>query len=421
MRRLLSSLFALITLAANAAEFDVAASTNAVGLDLFRELSRAKPGENLVLSPYSIESALALAYAGADGDTRAEMARILHFPADDAPLQSGFASLRHALDDVARSSAQLAAQRTLRGGKVDPIQWAAANRLFGQQGYAFRDSFLKLMRDGFSAPFEPLDFRHATEAAREKINAWVEQQTRDKIRNLIPRGALDNDTRLVLVNALYLKAPWENPFTPTATRPRSFTLADATTVEVPTMHHTGPLGHAVEDGFTVVALDYLGGALQCLILLPDEGTSAETAAARLTAAHFARWAKLTATSRSTVALALPKFRIEGRTLPLDRALRQLGMKRAFDEPAGSADFGRIAPRKPNDYLAISQVFHQTFVALDEHGTEASAATAVLMSVFGSIARPTKPIEVRVDRPFLFAIQHRPSAALLFLGHIGDPR
>jgi serpin B len=184
---------------------------------------------------------------------------------------------------------------------------------------------------------------------------------------------------------------------------------------------TTPLAHAAEDGLTVVALDYLGGDLQCLILLPPDGQPIESLATRLTPDDLARWSKLGAGGRKSVALYLPKFRVEGTTLPLGRTLRQLGMKSAFDEPPGSANFDRIAPRKPNDYLAISEVFHQTFVALDEEGTEAAASTAVAMVALTAIAEPQRPVEVRIDRPFLFAIQHRASGTCLFLGRVTDPR
>jgi serpin B len=225
----------------------------------------------------------------------------------------------------------------------------------------------------------------------------------------------------VLVNALYLKAPWQKPFPKNATQPRPFHFAEGATRNLPTNQLTTPLGYAAEDGVTAVALDYLGGGLQCLILLPATGQPLDSFVSRLTPDDFSRWSKLADGGRKTVALYLPKFRLEGTTLPLGRALRQLGMKSAFDEPAGSANFDRIAPRQPNDYLAISEVFHQTFVALDEEGTEAAAATAVAMVALTAIAEPQRPIEVRVDRPFLFAIQHRATGACLFVGRVTDPR
>jgi len=421
-RALLLGVVAVLLPQAHAAGFEAATATNQVGLDLYRRLAAGRPDTNLVVSPYSIESALALAYAGADGATRAEMTKALHFPEDNAPLQSAFASLRTALDQVAQRSTGTAVAQRRRGGRVDTIEWHAANRLYGQSGYAFREVFLSLMRDGWAAPFEPLDFRTDAEAARGTINAWVEEQTRNKIRDLIPRGGLTPETRLVLVNALYLKAPWQSPFKKSLTTPQPFHVAGGAPRDTPTMQQTARLGYAAENGLTVVALCYLEDGLQFLILLPDEGRSVDAVAARLTANDFARWAKLGEYSgRQSVSLNLPKFRVEGATVPLGRALRALGVRSAFDEPPGSANFDRIAPRKPDDYLAISEVFHQTFIALDEDGTEAAAATATTMFTLAAHVSPPESIEVRVDRPFLFAIQHRPSGACLFLGRMIDPR
>ncbi len=401
---------------------DTAQGINAVGLNLYRELSRAASPANLIISPYSISSALALAYAGADGATREEMASVLRFPADDATLQSEFAGLRRALDRTAADSVALAASTAALGGRLDPIEWSAANRLFGQFNYPFRPAFLALMRDGFEAPLQPADFVGDAERERLAINAWVEEQTRQKIRNLIPFRELDETTRLVLVNALYLKAPWDVPFPATATAPRAFRPTPGTSHEVPTMQRVGTMGHAVEDGMTIVTLDYVGRGLQFIIALPDEGITAEAAAARLTPAHFARWAQLGDANRAHVSLSLPKFRVEAPTIPLGKHLEALGLRQAFDVPVGTANFDRMAPRRPDEYLYISKVFHQTFVALDELGTEAAAATAVVISVaVSSISFPPPPIEVKVDRPFLFAIQHRASGACLFLGRIGDPR
>ncbi|MEO5958592.1 MAG: serpin family protein [Opitutaceae bacterium] len=419
---LLAALAVMLPHSLSAVDFDAASATNHVGLELFRRLAADKPGTNLILSPYSIESALALAYAGADGETRTEMARVLRFPSDTAPLQTAFAAMRAQLDALATDSVTAAENTRRNGGRVDILEWHAANRLFGQRSYAFRDAFLTLMRNGFAAPFDTLDFRADPDRARGVINGWVEEQTRKKIRDLIPRGALGDDTRLVLVNALYLKAPWQKPFEKSATQPASFHNTRTEAHAVPTMQRTGPLGYASEPGVTIVSLDYIGRGLRFLVLLPDRNQTVDELAARLTPADFTRWAGLgEKTPPTSVRLFLPKFRVEGTTLPLGKTLRTLGMKSAFDEPRGSANFDRIAPRKPNDYLAISDVFHQTFIALDEEGTEAAAATAVAMMALTSIVEPAQPIEVRVDRPFLFAIQHRASGACLFLGRIASPR
>lgn len=396
---------------ASAAEFDVAAATNQSGLDLHRRLAADRAEGNLVISPYSIESALALVFAGAAGDTRAELERALRFPADETSVQSAFARLRTNLDQLTQEPAGSA------GESGRQIEWHAANRLFGQKGYAFLDPFLTRMRDGYAAPFEPLDFRGNPEQARLAINAWVEEQTRQKIRHLIPPGGVDARTRLALVNALYWKAQWETPFKTRLTHARPFHASASASHDVRMMRRTDFLRYAREDGFVVVALDYTAG-LQFLILLPDEGTSPAALEAKLTADHFARWAKLD--KKANVDLWLPKFRIEGATLALGPALRALGVRSAFDEPRGSANFERIAPRRPDDTLALAEVFHQTFIAVDETGTEAAAATGGMVLTTFAVTQE-EAIAVHVDRPFLFAIQHRASGTCLFLGRISDPR
>lgn len=188
------------------------------------------------------------------------------------------------------------------------------------------------------------------------------------------------------------------------------------------MQRTAYLGYVKEPGFTVVALDYDGGGLQFLILLPDEGMDCDALSARLNEKYFQTWAALGKNPSPTrVELYLPKFRVQASSILLGAALRVLGVKRAFDEPLGSADFSRIAPRRPDDYLALSEVFHKTFIAVDESGTEAAAATGILMPTGMGLEVASLPVVVRVDRPFLFAIQDRTSGACLFLGRIADPR
>src|SRR4051812_30350546 len=242
------------------------------------------------------------------------MSRVLRFPAEGAPLAAAFTGLRAALDQVAVDSKVTADSRKQSGAHVDTIQWAAANRLFGQRGYAFRRSFLNLTNNDFAAPLETVDFRGNPEKGRGTINAWAEETTRQKIRNLVPAGALTENTRLVLVNALYLKAPWQNPFEKRATKPQPFRTPNTDPRDVPTMHRLARLRYAKENGLIVVALDYLGSALQFLILLPDEGQSPEAAAAKLTSADFGRWAKPDPAMHATsVALSLPRFRVAGET------------------------------------------------------------------------------------------------------------
>jgi serpin B len=408
----------LVTMQALAAETntDIAAKAiNTLGIELL--VKATKPNENTVISPYSIQSALAMAYAGAEGQTRAEMAKALHYPNDDAEVHRSFAALRNALDEVAKKSADQAAQMKKWGGTNDPITLAVANRLFGQSGYDIRAPFLSLVKDNYAAPFEGLDFAKDAAGATRHINVWVEEQTRQRIRNVVPDGALNDLTRLVLVNAIYLKAPWVEPFNASQTKPGPFHVNGGKSVDVPMMMQRHEFAFRRGDGFIVVALPYQSYQLRFLIVLPDKADGLDALQARLSHEVLPEQAKW---EERDVTLYLPKFKLEPPLLPLGAVLRSLGMKTAFDQPRGSANFDRIAPRRPNDYLYISEVFHKTFFNLDEKGTEAAAATAIHVMTLG-IHEPKKPIEVRVDHPFLFAIQHGPSGACLFLGRVVDPR
>lgn len=394
--------------------FGPAFAINSIGIDLMHVTARGDA--NALLSPYSIEMAMAMAYAGADGATRTEMGRVLHLPPEGAPEK--LAALQQALGAVAQRSAEEAARMEAYGRTNDAITIAVANRLFGQEGYDFRPTFLDLLKTNYHAPFDALDFIHHAPAATKDINDWVAEQTRQHIKNLIPERALDASTRLVLANAVYFKAPWQDPFSLNATRPLPFHANGGAPVNVPTMNIQKSFGYAKAEGLTIVSLPYGGGEIQFLIILPDDVNGLAKAEARLSADQLAGWANL---PTRQVRLYLPKFKIAPPTLPLGEALQNLGMKSAFDIPRGSANFDRMAPRRPNDYLYISRVFHKTYLDLDELGTEAAAATAVAMSRALAIMRPPEPVEVRVDHPFIFAIQHRESGACLFLGHLTDPR
>ncbi len=394
-----------------------AQAVNALGLELLARGTAAD--DNALLSPYSIQTALAMTFAGAAGDTRAEMAKVLHYPGEEATLHRSFAALHRALEEVARQTAARAEKARERGGPSEPVVLTVANRLFGQGGYAFRGPFLSLVKDTYQAPFQPLDFARDPLAATREINGWVEQQTRQRIRDLVPPDGLDKDTRLVLVNAIYLKAPWAEEFSASATQPRPFHVKGGAARDVPTMVRQAQFGYSRRNGFSAVTIPYSGGEVQFLILLPDRTDGLAGLEAKATPELLADCAKLEPTD---VILYLPKFRIEPPLFRLGKVLQSLGMRSAFDQAQGTADFDRMAARKADDYLCIWEVFHKTFLALDERGTEAAAATAVVMArVTAMVGEKPKPVEMRVDHPFLFAIQHRPSGACLFLGRITEPR
>ena len=392
-----------------------ATATNETGVDLYHKFAG---DENFCLSPYSIENALAMTFAGADGKTREEMARVLHFPTNENAIHGSFGALQHQLEEMAAKSAKQIADSKDRGGAQQPIVITIANRLFAQKGYDFREKFLALVKERYGAPLEPLDFAKDAAGATQRINSWVEEQTRKRIRDLIPAGALDASTRLALVNAIYLKAPWAKPFLKGSTTPLPFHVHGGESVNVPTMNAVSYCGYAKRDGFTAVTLPYNDRELQFVILLPDEVKGLPALDKKLTAPMLAQCAKL---QMQDVNLHLPKFKFEPPTMNLGGTLQELGMQTAFDRPRGSANFDRLAARKPNDYLYISAVFHKTFIAVDEEGTEAAAATAVVMAVGAAAGQKPEPPEVKIDRPFIYAIQHVPSGACLFIGRVTDPR
>jgi serpin B len=408
--------FALLSANVSASDPQTAATaTNEFGLDLYRKL--AGGNENLCLSPYSIETALAMTFAGADGETRTEMARVLHLPPSGDEIHSSFSALHKSLESMADETKRR--PETSSGKAGDPITLAIANRLFAEKIYQFRQSFLSLTKNEYGAALEPADFRHHFDEARIHINDWVAEQTRKRIRDLIPAGAVNEATRMVLANALYLKAPWAKPFEKSATTPEPFHVKGGAPIDVPMMHkRLDGVGYVKQSGYTAFTIPYTGGKLNFLVLLPDQVDSLATVEKKWTAEILSECGKLPS---ADIILAFPKFRMEPPTMPLKQQLISLGIKTAFDEPQGSANFDRLAPRQPNDYLCLSKVFHKTFIAVDEEGTEAAAATAAVVMQVTSAMRPDEPIEVKVDRPFLYAIQHVPSGVCLFIGRITDPR
>lgn len=405
-------LFGIATRAIASPEQDVAAAINQFGLELDRQLE--PPDSNTCVSPYSVQTAFAMVYAGTAGKTRTEMATVFHYPADESSLHDGLRNLQRALEDaVDRGTPRFELFLAGREPGDTPMLFVA-NRLFGRDGARIRTPFLTLTRDQYGAPLETLDFRNHTEASRLRINAWVEERTRKQISDLIPSGGLRPDTELVLVNALYFKAPWALPFQPEQTRAEPFQLPGQGPIQVPTMNQEARFGYVHRDGYTAVTLPYSGRELQFVILLPDAPTALPDLERRLQADTLAACAHLPV---QKLQLHLPKFHLQPASLSLKKSLRALGLQSAFDK---SADLSRMFEDARPGKFRITQVFHKTFINLDERGTEAAAATGAIAGPVSGEG-PATPIEVRIDRPFLFAIQHAPSTACLFLGRMTDPR
>ena len=287
-----------------AADFDVATkATNELGLDLYKQL--ATGDKNICLSPYSIQSAMAMTFAGAEGDTRAEMSRVLHFPNDDTAIHTSFAALQGSLNEMAKKTAQIAEQSKKTSGPSEPITLLVANHLFAQSGYDFKTPFQDLVKKFYGAPFETVDFKSNPEAARAHINKWVVEQTRDKIRDLIPQGGIRELTRLVLANAIYLKAPWGSEFNEALTKPKPFHARGGAAVDVPAMQQQKPFRYAKRDGLTIVGIPYSGSELQFVILLPDDLNGLAKLESKLSAETLKQCATL---QTQDVDLELPKFK-----------------------------------------------------------------------------------------------------------------
>ncbi len=367
----------------------------AFALDLYAKLRETEKG-NLFFSPYSVSTALAMTCAGARGETAAEMARVLHFDLDPASLHPAFAGLQWQLEE---------------GQKTGGYQIAIANRLWGQAGYPFLDPFLAITGKQYGAPLAQADFVRETEAARQAINRWVEERTRDRIRDLIAPGILTVDTRLVLANAIWFKGKWESPFRKEATRPAPFHVSAGRTVDVPFMRQTGTFPFLQGDGFSVLALPYQGKDLSMLLFLPDAKEGLPALEEKLSAGAMSRWIAELEKGHEEVAVLLPRFEM---TYGCDLVTRlsAMGMPRAFD--AGLADFSGMTGKRD---LSIGAVIHKAFVKVDEEGSEAAAATAVAMLSKGI---PLPPKSFCADRPFLFLIRDNRSGSVLFMGRVGDP-
>lgn len=362
--------------------------------------SLAGPEGNLVFSPVSISTALAMAYAGAAGTTAEEMASVLGNPLTAEEFHAAINVLDQAIESRNRQATEQ------EGG----VEISIANSLWGQDGMVFRDAFLDLLALDYGAGMRVVDFIDpaAREESRLTINDWVAGETNDRIEDLLGEGVLDELVRLVLVNAVYLNAAWLMPFDEAGTVEAPFTLLDGSEVPVPMMHTDASMPFGRGDRWQALQIPYAGGELGMLVILPDQGAFPPVEASLSDGLIDKAVESL---SPDQIILALPKFEIRTQ-IGLVPALQAIGLEEATST---EADFSGMTGAKD---LFISDVVHEAWISADEAGTEAAAATGVIMSL---TAAPTEPLPFVVDRPFLFALRDAATGSILFIGRVVDPR
>ena len=380
---------------------DLVDGNSAFVFDLYQVLS-AEDG-NLFYSPYSISLALAMTYAGARGDTEQQMANTLHFILSQDRLHSAFNGL-----DLELAGRGEGAEGTDEEG----FRLNIVNALWGQKDFEFLSEFLDLVAENYGAGLRLLDFVNAAEDSRIAINDWVSEQTEGRIEDLIPPGVIDDLTRLVLTNAIFFNAAWLNPFEKGQTQDGTFHLLDGGEVTVPMMRRTAGFGLAESDGYQAVELPYDGGELSMVILLPDTGQF-EGFESSLDADLVHTITESLGTTQ--VALTMPKFEFES-DFGLADSLEAMGMPVAFISSHGpcTSEMADFSGMTGTCELFIKEVVHKAFVSVDEAGTEAAAATAVVIGI------ESLPASVTIDRPFVFLIRDIETGAILFIGRLSDP-
>ena len=361
-------------------------------LDLYNQLRR-KEG-NLFFSPYSISVALAMTFAGARGETESQMARTLHFDLDQENLHVAFSALQEKL-----------AEAETAGG----VQLKIANSLWPHVGYPFLKSYLDLVLKHYGVSITPVDYKNDTEGARQIINAWVEEETEKKIRELIPKDILDSLTRLVLTNAIYFKGDWDVQFNANDTKQENF-WSPQEQFAIPMMTRKGKYRYKESSDLQILELPYVGSKLSMLVLLPRKKDGLPKLEIQLTPDFLSK--ATTDMWKGDILVHLPKFKVES-SFTLNDPLISLGMSDAFKE-----DKANFAGMDGNEnWLYIKYALHKAFIDVNEEGTEAAAATAVIIQE-RNIEPP--PAVFRADHPFLFLIRENQTGSILFLGRMTKP-
>jgi serpin B len=371
---------------------NIARDNTLFALDLYNQLKMTDG--NLFFSPFSIFTALAMTWAGARENTAVQMAETLHFTEKPAQFHRAIGDLISQLNAVQKET---------------DVELSIANAIWAQKGYQFLDEFFRIVQQSYQADLKQVDFSSAAESARQAINAWVEQQTNEKIKDLLPPKVLNALTRLVLVNAIYFKGFWDNQFKSRDTREMEFWLLTEVAVKVPMMHQEHQFGYWENDWLQIMEMPYKEESLSLIVLLPKEKTGIIDLEQKLKFENMMAWQSRL--RKRKVIVFFPKFKIESQ-FSLAQTLALMGMPDAFDPEL--ADFSAMVGQKE---LYISAVIHKAFLEVNEEGSEAAAATGVVVGVT-SIA-PSPPI-FKADHPFVFFIRDNKSQSILFLGRVLNP-
>ncbi len=382
------------------------AGNNAFAVDLYRQLGSAEG--NLFFSPYSISTTLAMTYAGARGETETQMARGLRFTLAQDELHAALSRLRAPLNEVQ---------------KKGNVQLLIANSLWPHKAYPFRKDFLSAVEKNYSAPVTSLDYAKETEKARRTINRWVEDQTKNLIKDLIGPGVLDDSVRLVLASAIYFKGKWEKEFKKEQTRPLPFHFSALKALDRPMMQQTATLAYYADEEVQVLEMPYRGKEIALLAILPRRIDGITNVEKGLDAEKLDRWIR--GMKPQSVEIRFPKLKMKSK-LDLRKTLEALGMTDAFKpNPNSNCAGGASAGGGYADFsgmdgtrcLYIGFAVHQAFVELDEEGTTAAAATGIGIVTTTSVHRRQ---QFRADHPFLFLIRDRATGSILFMGRVADP-
>lgn len=373
---------------------NIAYNNNKFAFDLYRDIIKSQKG-NVFFSPYSISTALALTYAGTDHKTASEIAKAFYFQDNTDAFHYSYGAYSNTLMKNANGN----------------IQLKIANRIWGEQSFKILPHYLQLTKKAYHSPLEKMSFKSSPENCRLSINSWVEKQTENRIQDLLPQGSITSDTRMVLTNAIYFKGDWLYQFDKHKTKKRKFNLNKTNNIKTEFMYNKGGMDYYANSKYQMLRLPYKGNKQSMILVLPKEADSLLSIEKNIKTSNFNY---LFYNNKPEVELFLPKFKM---TLPLNlnNHLKNLGIHQAFNY---GADFSRL---NADGGLYISNVVHKAFIEIDEEGTEAAAATAVVITIESTAApRKIKPIVFDANHPFLFYIIDNQTKAILFMGRLMNP-